>query len=94
MDPGGSEQTPGALGKCLWRQPSRQQAFKTIEKDGFFEKTSLHLENYKIKPEEVERKLKQRAATWETVERKREGVLGLFTRTAGATDKGASMLRT
>jgi hypothetical protein len=65
-----------------------------LEKDGFFERTSLYLENYKIKPEEVERKLKQRAARWEAVEMKREGVvLGLFTRTAGATDKGASMLR-
>ena len=44
-------------------------------------------------PQEVERKLKQRAERWKPVERKREGVLGLFTRTAGATDKGASMLR-
>ena len=64
-----------------------------LEKGGFFERTSLYLENYKIKPEEVERKLKHRAATWEPVEMKREGVLGLFTRMAGATDKGASMLR-
>jgi dihydroxyacid dehydratase/phosphogluconate dehydratase len=45
-------------------------------------------------PQEVELKLKQRAAAWKSVEMKREGVLGLFTRTAGATDKGASMLRT
>jgi hypothetical protein len=31
-----------------------------LEKDGFFERTSLYLENYKIKPQEVERKLKRR----------------------------------
>ncbi len=43
--------------------------------------------------EEVDRKLQERAGAWKGFEKKREGVLGLFTGMAGDTQKGASMLK-
>ena len=43
-------------------------------------------------PREVERVLQQRAGEWQGFEKKCRGVLGLFTRMAGDTWKGASML--
>jgi dihydroxy-acid dehydratase len=44
-------------------------------------------------PEEVARKLNERSAAWKEFEKPKSGVLGLFTRTAGPTHKGASMLK-
>jgi len=44
-------------------------------------------------PKEVELKLKERSAAWKGFEKPKDGILGLFKRTAGATDKGASMLK-
>ena len=43
--------------------------------------------------EEVDSKLQERAGAWKGFEKKREGVLGLFTGMAGDTQKGASMLK-
>ncbi len=44
-------------------------------------------------PKEVKRELKERSAAWKGFEKPKGGILGLFTRTAGPTDKGASMLK-
>jgi dihydroxyacid dehydratase/phosphogluconate dehydratase len=41
----------------------------------------------------VESKLKKRAAQWQGFDKKHDGVLGLFTKMAGDTQDGASMLR-
>ena len=41
--------------------------------------------------EEINRTLKERADSWKGFKEKKKGVLGLFARTAGPTQKGASM---
>ncbi|MEN8244070.1 MAG: dihydroxy-acid dehydratase [Thermodesulfobacteriota bacterium] len=50
------------------------------------------VDGVKKKPDEVEPILRQRAGQWKGFEKERRGVLGLFTRMAGNTWKGASML--
>jgi len=44
------------------------------------------------KPDEVEGILRERSRQWQGFTSEHKGVLGLFTRSAGATQKGASML--
>jgi dihydroxy-acid dehydratase len=43
--------------------------------------------------EEIDRKLRERASTWKGFEIKTNGLMGLFTKMASETQKGASMLR-
>ena len=43
--------------------------------------------------EEVDYKLQERAGSWKGFEKNRNGVLGLFIKMAGDTQKGASMLK-
>ena len=44
-------------------------------------------------PDKVNRTLNKRADSWKGFQKKKKGVLGLFTRMAGPTQKGASMLK-
>ncbi|MBW2592141.1 MAG: dihydroxy-acid dehydratase, partial [Deltaproteobacteria bacterium] len=44
-------------------------------------------------PEEVNRRLEERVDSWKGFKKKKKGVLGLFARMAGPTQKGASMLK-
>jgi dihydroxyacid dehydratase/phosphogluconate dehydratase len=43
-------------------------------------------------PDKVEEMLQERGRQWQGVTSEHKGVLGLFTRSAGPTQKGASML--
>ena len=49
-------------------------------------------EGERKKPDEVEGILRERSRKWQGFASEHKGVLGLFTRSAGATQKGASML--
>jgi dihydroxy-acid dehydratase len=49
-------------------------------------------DNKRREPEAVERKLRERKAAWKGFDKKPDGVLGLFTKMAGDTQYGASML--
>ncbi len=53
----------------------------------------IGFEGKQTNKEEVDRKLRERTAAWKGFDMKRNGLLGLFTKMAKETQKGASMLK-